>query len=168
MDKTVLFSLSYGLYIITSKEKENFSGCIVNTVTQITAEEEPKLIVAVNKENYTSHLMGKSKKVNISILSEKADMLQIGKFGFRTGKEINKLEGTEYIMGTNQIPIVTQNAVGYLECDILEMIDCSTHYVFILEVQEAKKVSEEKQMTYDYYHNVIKGKTPQKASSYVK
>ena len=90
MDKKSLYSLSYGVYIITSKYENEFSGCVVNTVCQITAEENPKLTVAVNKENYTTEIMKKAKKVNISVLAQDTDFLLIGKFGFRTGKDYNK------------------------------------------------------------------------------
>lgn len=166
MDKKVLFNLSYGLYIISTKYNEHFAGCIVNTVVQATPEEKPKLIVIVNKENDTNLTIKKSKKVNISILSEKADMLLIGKFGFRSSKEFDKLKETEYIIGKNGIPVIVQNVLAYIECNVIDEIECSTHTIFILEMQEAKKLSDEKAMTYDYYHNTIKGKTPPKASSY--
>lgn len=73
--KRSIFKLSYGLYIITTKYEEHFAGCVVNTVVQATAEEKPKLLVTVNKENDTNVTMKKSKKVNISVLSQDADML---------------------------------------------------------------------------------------------
>jgi len=167
MNKLALTKLNYGLYIVTSKNGEDFSGCVVNTVTQITAEERPKAIVAINKENYTCQIALKAKKINISILSQEADMILIGKFGFRTGKEFNKLENTESIIGTNGIPAVTEKAVGYMEANIINEIDCNTHYLFILEIQEAEILNEKQPLSYSYYHNVIKGKTPPKASTYV-
>lgn len=166
MDIKAFFNLSYGLYIITTKAEGHFAGCIVNTVVQATAEEKPKLLVTVNKENDTNITMKKAKKVNISVLSQEADMLLIGKFGFRTSKEFNKLEGTDVISGENGIPVVTQNVVSYIEAKIIDEIDCGTHTVFVLEAEEAKQLSDKPAMTYDYYHKVIKGKTPKKASSY--
>lgn len=166
MNKKVLFDLNYGLYIVTTKNAEEFSGCVVNTVTQVTAEEKPKLIVAINKENYTAEIAQKSRKMNISVLSQEADMLLIGKFGFRSGRDINKLEETQYILGKNEIPIITEKAVSYIECNIIQVIDCGTHNIFILEMQEGEKLQEKEPMTYQYYHTVIKGKTPPKASSY--
>lgn len=169
MNLQVLSQLSYGLYIVTAKKQEKFSGCVVNTVTQITAEEKPKLIVAINKQNYTCEIARHSQKLNISILSQSSNMLQIGKFGFQSGKTINKLEGTEYRIGKNGIPVITENVTAYLECHILEQIDCTTHILFVLEAQEAEIVNpQEKPMTYEYYHTVIKGKTPPKASTYQK
>lgn len=169
MNLKTLFQLNYGLYIVTSKYEDAFSGCVVNTVTQTTAEEKPKLTVAINKENYTCQLAEKSKKLNISILSQEADMLLIGKFGFRTGREYDKLQDTEYIIGKNQIPVITQKVSGYIETRVLEKIDCNTHYLFILEAEEAEILDENTlPMSYRYYHEVIKGKTPPKASTYMK
>lgn len=168
MEKEAFFKLSYGLYIITTKQEEHFAGCVVNTVVQATAEENPKLLVTANKDNDTNTTMSKSKKVNISVLSQDADMLLIGKFGFRSSKDFNKLQDTEYIIGSNGIPIITQNVTSYIEAEIIHEIDCGTHTVFILEAKEAKVLNDNKVLTYDYYHNVIKGKTPKKASSFSK
>lgn len=166
MDKSAFFKLTYGLYIITTQYNEHFAGCVVNTVVQATAEENPKLLVTVNKENDTNKTIKKSKKVNISVLSQDADMLLIGKFGFRSSKDFNKLEGTENILGNNGIPIVTQAVSSYIEAEIIGEVDCKTHTVFILEAKEAKILNDKQVLTYDYYHNVIKGKTPPKASSF--
>ena len=166
MDKSAFFKLTYGLYIITTQYNEHFAGCVVNTVVQATAEENPKLLVTVNKENDTNKTMKKSKKVNISVLSQDADMILIGKFGFRSSKDFNKLEGTENILGNNGIPVVTQAVSSYIEAEIIGEVDCKTHTVFILEAKEAKVLNDKQVLTYDYYHNVIKGKTPPKASSF--
>lgn len=166
MDKNAFFEMSYGLYIISTQYEDKYAGCVVNTVTQATSEEQPKLIVIVNNENETAKMMEKSNKVNISVLSQDADMLLIGKFGFRSSKDFNKLKNTEYILGKNNIPIITQNVASYVETEIINRIDCSTHTIFVLEAKEAKKISDKEPMTYAYYHNVIKGKTPPKASSF--
>ena len=166
MDKTAFFKLSYGLYIITTKYEEHFAGCVVNTVVQATSEEKPKLLVTVNKENDTNITMKKSKKVNISVLAQEADMLLIGKYGFRSSKDFNKLEGTEYIIGKNGIPVVIQATVSYIEADIINEIDCGTHTVFVLEATEAKKLNDKPVLTYDYYQKNKKRKTPPKASSF--
>ena len=166
MDQKALFPFSYGVYIIAAQEKNNFSGCIINTATQITAEEYPKLIVAINKEHYTHQLIHKAKKANISVLSQNAPFELIGRFGFRNGREYNKLKNSEYKIGKNQMPIITEHAVSYIECDVLEEIDCNTHTIFILEMKEGEKLIEEPAMTYEYYHTVLKGFTPKKASTY--
>ena len=93
-------------------------------------------------------------------------MLLIGKFGFRSSKDFNKLEGTTNIIGKNGIPIITQAVCSYIEANIIEELDCGTHTVFVLEATDAEILNDKPVLTYDYYHNVIKGKTPPKASSF--
>ena len=96
-------------------------------------------------------------------------MLEIGRFGFRSGRDNNKLEGTEYKIGKNNIPIITENIVAYMECDVIDIIDSGTHDLFVLEMQDGEFLDESlTPMTYEYYHSVIKGKTPPKASTYNK
>lgn len=168
MNTAAFYNLSYGVYIITSMFNEEFSGCVVNTVTQVTSGDDPKLIVAVNKGNYTEELIEKSKKVNVAVLSEEATFPLIAKFGFRTGKDINKREICELISGKNGIPIVKEGVVSYFETSVVEQVDVGTHMLFVLKVEEAENISDVHQMTYEYYHKVIKGKTPEKASTFIK
>jgi hypothetical protein len=40
--------------------------------------------------------------------------------------------------------------------------------MFIGKVADAEKLSDAEPLTYAYYHSVLKGKTPPKASSYIK
>ena len=166
MNKKALFHLSYGVYIIASQYEESFSGCIINTATQITAEEKPKITIAVNKENFTNELIRRSKKVNISVLLQTTPFEFIGKFGFRTGRDFDKLEGTQHQIGKKGMPVITENVSSYLECNVLESLEVGTHTLFILEVENAEILKEESVLTYEYYHRVIKGFTPPKASTY--
>lgn len=166
MDKLAFSKVSYGVYIATTKYEEKASGCVITTLMQITAEDTPKMMVAVNKSNYTNELIKKSKKVNVSVLSEEADMLLIGKFGFRSGRDFDKLEGTENVIGKNGIPAVTQSATAYFEANVINEIEAGTHTIFLLEVAEAVKLNDKLSMTYDYYHKVVKGKTPKTAATF--
>ena len=166
MDISVFNKVSYGVYIATSSYEGSFSGCVITTLTQITAEDKPKMTVAINKGNYTNDLIRKSKKVNVSILSDEADMLLIGKFGFRTGREFNKLSDTEHVIGENGIPCVTKNTVGYFETEVINEVDAGTHTIFLLEVKNAVSLTSKNPMTYDYYHKVVKGKTPKNAATF--
>ena len=71
MDNNALFKIGYGLYVLTAKEENKDNGCIVNTVMQLTSN--PCFIgIAVNKQNYTCGMIQRTKKLNISVLSEKS------------------------------------------------------------------------------------------------
>lgn len=95
MNLKALNKLSYGVYVVTSKWNENFSGCTITTAMQLTAMEPPRMMVAVNKENYTHELIHNSKKANISVLDNKSKLELIAQFGFRTGKNYDKLQNVE-------------------------------------------------------------------------
>ena len=53
MDARAFNALSCGVYIISAAANGKNAGCIVNTVTQVTAQ-PAKLLAAVNKDNYTA------------------------------------------------------------------------------------------------------------------
>ena len=166
MDINAFNKVSYGVYIATAMFEDKFSGCVITTLMQITAEDTPKMMVAVNKSNYTNELIKKSKKVNVSVLSEEADMLLIGKFGFRSGRDFDKLEDTENVIGKNGVPAVTQSSTAYFEANVINEIEAGTHTIFLLEATEAVKLNDKPSMTYDYYHKVVKGKTPKTAATF--
>ena len=52
MDKSVLYGLSYGMYVVGASDAGRPVGCIINTCIQITSD-EPVLAVSLNKNNYT-------------------------------------------------------------------------------------------------------------------
>ena len=56
MDLKAFNQLSCGLYLISSAHEGKESGCIVNTVQQVTAE-PPQLAVTINKNSYTGELI---------------------------------------------------------------------------------------------------------------
>lgn len=164
MDETVLYDLSYGLFAIGAKDGDRDCGCIVNTVVQISIK-GPLIALSMNKENYTYDLINKNKRFSVSILSEESDPGIISNLGFVSGKDNDKWENISKDH-FNGLPIASDNANGWLECEMLKQMDADTHYVILAKVVDTRKGIAAKPMTYNYYHNVIKGKAPKKASTY--
>lgn len=164
MDKTVLYDLTYGLYAIGVKDNDRDCGCIVNTVFQISTQ-GPTIALSMNKENYTYELIQKNNQFSVSILSENTTPEVINALGFVSGKDNEKWKGFrfEHLDG---LPIVKENTLGHMICEVVTMVDANTHFVILAKVVNAVKDSKGKAMTYDYYHNVIKGKAPKKAPTY--
>ena len=165
MDLNVFRDITYGMYVITTKYNGKMAGCIVNTVTQITSE-NPIISVSINKNNYTNNIIKESKKFALSILSEECKNDVIGKFGFYSSKDINKFENFKYEEIDN-LPVLKENMCGYLICEVLNIIDAETHEIFLARVVNTKKKSNLKPMSYSYYHEVIKGKAPKNAPTYI-
>lgn len=165
IDLTAFFKLTYGLYIVSSFAGEQKSGCVVNTVTQVTAE-PPKLAVTVSKDNFTCSLIQQSGLFTATALTQDADMNLIGAFGFRSGRDEDKFSGFPTTLDKNGVPYVTSYAAAVFSCRVEKQVDLGTHILFIGDVTEAKKLIEGELLTYGYYHAVKKGGTPKNAPSY--
>jgi len=166
MDKKTLYKISYGMYVVSSKKETRFNGQIANTVFQVTAE-PPQISVCINKENLTHQFIQESRVFTVSILERDVPMEFIGHFGFKSGKEIEKFKGIDYKLGITGAPVVIQNCLGYLECEVTNNMDVGTHTVFIGKVVEAQAMRDGEPMTYAYYHQVKNGKSPKNAPTYI-
>ncbi len=167
MDLNAFFKVGYGMYIISSKMDEKYNGQIANAVIQISAE-PPLFAVGIHKNNLTHKYIQNSEYFSVSILSEEANMKFIGKFGFKSGKNIDKFSDTEYIISEMEIPVITENTVAYFVCQLVNTVDVGTHSMFIGRAVEAKILNEKTPLTYKYYHEVLKGKSPKTAPTYKK
>ena len=168
LDLESLFNLSYGMCIVSSKKDGEFNACIVNTVFQVTPE-PPTVAVSINKENLTHEYIAESKVFAISILAEGAPLEFIGRFGFRTGRDIDKFEEVNCKIGQAGVPIVTENTVAFLEAEVTESIDVETHTLFIGKITACETIDQSKiPMTYNYYRDVKGGRTPRTAATYIK
>jgi flavin reductase (DIM6/NTAB) family NADH-FMN oxidoreductase RutF/rubredoxin len=167
MDLKALHLCSYGLYVVCSEDDGKYNGQIANAVFQVTAE-PPRIAASLNKQNLTHQYVSHSKIFAVSILSTEAPMPFIGKWGFKSGRDIDKFKDARFKTGRSGAPILLDYALAYLEVEVEQTIDVGTHTVFIGKLIDADVVSDGDPMTYAYYHEVKKGKTPEKAATYVK
>lgn len=89
-------------------------------------------------------------------------------FGFTTSKENDKYKNYKTNKDINDIPYIKENMAALIEAEVTDQIDVGTHTIFIAKIVNTKKLSDEKVMTYDYYHQIKKGLTPPKAPTYQK
>jgi len=162
-----LFDISYGLYIICSGDKNKANGFISNTVFQVTSS-PAKFALCCNKNNYTAEFIQKYGTFTVSVLEKEASSEIIGRFGYKSGRDIDKLHGTQVKYGETGTPIVLNESIAYLECKVCETIDVGTHWMFIGELISSEVIDESKEpITYMYYRNVKKGVSPKNAPTYV-
>ncbi len=167
IDKTALFKLSYGLFVLTAIEFGKDNGCIINTVTQIT--DNPKRIaIAVNKANRTHDMILATGMCNVSILTEEAPFSIFEKFGFQSGRDVDKFADCESVdRMSNWIRYIPKYTNAVLSGNVINTVDCGTHTLFLADVTEAKTLSDAPSMTYDYYFKHVKPKpaAPQASTS---
>ena len=168
LDLESLFKLSYGMCILTSKKGRKINGCIVNTVFQLTPE-PPMVAVSLNRECLTHEYVTDSKVFAVSMLSQQAPMPFIGKFGFRSGRDIDKFERVDYKLGRTGAPVILRHSVAFLEAEVTESIDIETHTLLIAKIIACQTLDENAEpMTYAYYRDVKHGRTPKTAATYIK
>lgn len=166
MNKKALYNISYGLYVICSKNGDKINGQIANTVVQVCSE--PAMIsVAINKDNYTWEFINASKIFTASILSKDTPLNFIGNFGFKSGRETDKFKDINYEMSRNGVPIIMEYTLAFLEAKVVDQIDVGTHTIFIGELIDADVLKEGEPITYAYYQQVKRGTTPKSAPSYI-
>lgn len=166
MDTTPFLTISYGLYVVGSRSGEKLNGQIANTVFQITAD-PAKIAVSINKTELTHELISKSRKCCIGVLSEDADLTFIGNFGFKSGRDVDKFSDIQYMITPSGCPVPEENILAYIDIEICNTIDVDTHTVFIGEVTNCSITGEGTPMTYSYYREVLRGKTPPTAPSHM-
>jgi flavin reductase (DIM6/NTAB) family NADH-FMN oxidoreductase RutF len=167
MNGEALRKISYGLYVVTSGKGDKCNGQICNTVFQVTSE-PAKLAISINKQNFTHEFLIKSRVFAVSVLSKNTPLSFIGLFGFKCGRDTDKLEGINHKVGRTGAPVVLDHAVAYLEAEVIEEVDVGTHTVFIGKVVDADVLTDEEPMTYAYYHEVKRGVTPEAAPTHIK
>ncbi len=166
MDVTALYKFQSGLYVVSAQAGEDVGACIINTGLQLTSE-PLQVEVVVNKQNHTEGVIAKAGHFALTVVTETANMLHIGRFGFRTSANYDKFDGIEHKNTVLGDPYTEEHAACVLACEVVSTLDVGTHTIFVGKVVDAENISNEAPMTYAYYHTVLKGKTPPKASSFV-
>ena len=156
MDTKALFKIGYGLYVLSTRNGEKDNACIVNSIMQVTSE-PIQIAVCVNKNNYTCEMIQKSKKFNISVLTEDADFDAFKRFGYQCGRNLNKFEGFYDIKRSpNEVIYITKNTNAFMSAYVQQEIDLGTHIMFIAQLVAAEILSDKPTVTYDFYQKNIK------------
>ncbi|EKE01201.1 MAG: flavin reductase protein [uncultured bacterium] len=165
LDLGVLCQIQYGMFIVTSYFGEKINGQISTVVFQVTCQ-PAQVVTCLHKDNLTHQFVTTSGSFGVSILSQEADLKFIGQFGFRTGRDFDKFTNVNYKKLSTGSPLVLDHAVGLLDLKVIKYIDVGTHTLFIGELLASEKLNDKTPMTYDYYHNAVKGKTQKNAPTF--
>jgi flavin reductase (DIM6/NTAB) family NADH-FMN oxidoreductase RutF/rubredoxin len=147
----ICFNISYGLYVICSKDKDKFNGQTANSLFQITSE-PIQVALGINKGNLTHEYIKKSGVFTVSILKRDNHDL-VKHFGFQSGRDIDKMRNIKTKLGEKTgVPYVS-NTLAYLECEVdwERTVEVDTHTLFIARVVGAGELKDGEPMTYAYY-----------------
>lgn len=156
-DLSALFKIGYGLYVVTSNDGKRDNGLIVNTVTQVTNSPN-RIAVAINKENYSHHVIKQTGIMNINCLSEDAPFSVFETFGFASGRNVDKFANFTPLHADNGLAFLPRYINAFLSLRVEQYVDLGTHGLFICSVTEARVISDAPSMTYAYYQEHVKPK----------
>ena len=156
-DLTALFRIGYGLYVVTSNDGKKDNGLIVNTVTQLT-DTPNRVAVNINKANYSHHIIKQTGILNVNCLSVDAPFSVFERFGFQSGRTVDKFEGITPVRSDNGLIILPKYINAAISLKVEQYVDLDTHGMFICSVTEARVMNDKETMTYTYYQNNVKPK----------
>ena len=64
----------------------------------------------------------------------------IGTFGFKCGRDINKMTQCQYKIGETGVPLVLDHALAVIEAKVIDIIPVYTHKLFVAEVVSAETI----------------------------
>jgi flavin reductase (DIM6/NTAB) family NADH-FMN oxidoreductase RutF/rubredoxin len=167
MVKESLFKMTYGLYVVSSKNGNKLNGYISNTVFQVTSE-PVQMAVVCSKDNFTADMIVQSKVFSISALRKDTKTQLIGTFGYKSGRTLDKFPGFNYKNGRTGVPILLEDTIAWFECELIQTIDAGSHLIFIGTVIDGDLTDASGEpLTYSYYRDVKKGKAPKNAPTYI-
>lgn len=155
VDPQALFSLGYGLYVITAASGDRSSGMIGNVVSQVSVD---RIAVSMNKGGFTAGLVRESGRMNVNVLDETAPFALFQRFGFASGRDTDKFAGLSFSRSANGLPVLSEHCNAFLSLRVVETVDLGSHWLFVCEVEESKKHTDAPSMTYAYYHANVKPK----------
>ncbi|MDR0946457.1 MAG: flavin reductase [Ruminococcus sp.] len=160
INNQALFSMSYGLYLLSVSSEGKDNACIINSAMMIT--DSPKqLAITVNKANFTAELIKDGSEITLSVLTQEADFETFKRFGFASGKDTDKFDGCDYVKrAANGTLYCDKGSNAVIAAKVNKTIDCGTHMMYIAQVTEAFVLSDIPSTTYTYYGEHIKPQVP--------
>ncbi|MBO4918772.1 MAG: flavin reductase [Erysipelotrichaceae bacterium] len=157
-DMKALFSIGYGLYVVTSNDGKKDNGLIVNTVAQLT-DNPFRVMVSINKDNYSHHIIRQTGIMNVNCLNIEAPFKVFQQFGFQSGRNTDKFKDEKEILRSdNGLVFLPRYINAFFSLKVEDYKDLGTHGMFICSVPEARVINNIETMTYTYYQKNVKPK----------
>ena len=154
---SALFNIGYGLYVITSNDGKKDNGMIGNTVAQV-ASSPNRIMVSINKGNYSHDVIKETGKINVNCLSVEAPFSVFQNFGFQSGRNAEKFADGVAKRSENGLAVLTQYVHACISLQVEEYVDMGSHGMFLCSVTEEMILGDKETMTYTYYQNNVKPK----------
>lgn len=159
-----LFDLTYGLFVLSVNVYKRDNACIINTAVQVSSDPQ-RISISVIKANHTADMLNYTDDFTISTISQKATFDLFKRFGFQSGRDVEKFDGFDGCVRTkNGAYAITEGTNSYISAHIEQRIDLGSHVLIIAKITDMQSLNDDPSATYAYYHSNIKPKPKTDAS----
>ena len=133
----VFNQLDRELWLVTARDGSQRGGLIATLVNHASIVPElPRVVVGIARQHHTWGLIEASSAFALHLIGvEQIDW--VWRFGLRSGRDVDKLEGCTVRPGATGSPILT-DAIGWLDCRVEARLDTGDRTVYLAEVIAAE------------------------------
>jgi len=135
MQNIAFKALVHGVYLITTRLGDRINGMTASWVSQVSLN-PLLLVVSIAPARYSHGLIKESGVFAVNVLTP--EQIDLGKrFGFASGRRVDKFAGLEYITAVTCSPILPQ-AYAYFDMNLVNTFPAGDHTLFVGEVVAAE------------------------------
>ena len=143
-------ALVHGVYVVTTRCGDRLNGMTASWVSQVSLR-PLLLMVSIAPARYSHELITESRVFAINVLA--SGQVDLGKrFGFQSGRRVDKFAGLNYFTAVTGSPILPQ-ARAYFDLNLVATHPAGDHTLFVGEVVDAKILHLEDQSQVFSYEN---------------
>ncbi len=153
-----LFEVTHGLYILTAVRDGWANGQCLDAMMQVT-NTPPRVAIGVGKKSLTHEMITATGRFAVNVLNRDDPNCPavIRRFGFQSGRDVDKFADFPYDTGTDGLPLLPQ-AKAFYECRVLPefTLDLGTHTLFVAAVERAGVRESGEPLTYNEYRKTMR------------
>jgi flavin reductase (DIM6/NTAB) family NADH-FMN oxidoreductase RutF len=164
MNPKALYNLTYGLYLLSTREEGKDYGCIINTAVQV-ARDPDRIAISVQNNNKTCEVLKRTELFNLTAITEDAPFDLFKQFGMQSARDVEKFRGYPGVdRAPNTLPILSRHGNMYLSVYVDQVMDLGSHTLFIGQILDGEVLSNKPSCSYGHYQANIKPKTKKAAA----
>jgi flavin reductase (DIM6/NTAB) family NADH-FMN oxidoreductase RutF len=134
---TLIAWLDPAVWLVTAAAGGQRGGLIATFVDSASIVADlPRMLVGLSKQHLTWELVEASGAFGLHLLSEQ-DLNLITRFGLKSGRDVDKMDGLEVELGQTGSPLLPYG-VGWLDCRVESRMDIGDRTIYLAEVVESK------------------------------
>ena len=153
MDRKAFDRINYGLFLVGAAGESQPQGCIVNSLHQVTSSMPPKFSLTINKSNETYKAIEATGCFSATVLAKDTPKELVDRFGYKSGRVMNKFEGYDVQADGNGSPYILDHALARFACKVVDKLDLGSYVLYIAQATEAKALAAGPALTVDDYKN---------------